>query len=97
MKSRARLRSDDPQTSAVVCDAPLCSLPQVVPKMPPVRHLHRLRRPGRGTFLDEDVARISPLKHANLNVPGRYSFTAGVPASGALRPLRDPDADTGTE
>lgn len=23
---------------------------------------------------------------------GRYSFTAGVPAAGALRPLRDPDA-----
>ncbi|WSA74132.1 transposase [Streptomyces sp. NBC_01799] len=52
--------------------------------------------------LDEDVARVSPLKHANLNVLGRYSFTAGVPAAGALRPLRDPDAlepdaDTGTE
>jgi TnpA family transposase len=42
--------------------------------------------------LDEDVARVSPLKHANLNVLGRYSFTASTPASGALRPLRDPDA-----
>ncbi|MFE7791433.1 hypothetical protein [Streptomyces sp. NPDC057460] len=67
--------------------------------MPPVRHLHRLWCPDRGTFgvLDEDVARVSP-----LNVLGRYSFTAGVPAAGALRPLRDldalePDADTGTE
>jgi hypothetical protein len=29
---------------------------------------------------------------ANLNVLGRYSFTASTPASGALRPLRDPDA-----
>ena len=42
--------------------------------------------------LDEDVARVSPLKHANLNVLGRYNFTASVPAAGALRPLRDPDS-----
>lgn len=41
---------------------------------------------------DEDVARLSPLKHRNLNLLGRYSFTARVPAAGALRPLRDPDA-----
>jgi hypothetical protein len=41
---------------------------------------------------DEDVARLSPLKHRNLNVLGRYSFTASVPAAGSLRPLRDPDA-----
>ncbi|MEV4441530.1 hypothetical protein AB0K09_21395 [Streptomyces sp. NPDC049577] len=34
---------------------------------------------------------VSPLKHRNLNLLGRYSFTAGVPASGALRPLRDPE------
>jgi hypothetical protein len=40
--------------------------------------------------LDEDVARLSPLKHANLNVLGRYSFRGSGPASGALRPLRDP-------
>jgi hypothetical protein len=32
---------------------------------------------------DEDIARLSPLKHRNLNVLGRYSFTATVPASGA--------------
>ncbi|MFF1394804.1 hypothetical protein ACFVZD_13440 [Streptomyces sp. NPDC058287] len=42
--------------------------------------------------LDEDVARVSPLKRANLNVLGRYNFTASVPAVGALRPLRDPDS-----
>lgn len=53
--------------------------------------------------LGEDVARVSPLKHANLNVLGRYSFTASVPAAGALRPPRDPaalepdDDQTGTE
>jgi hypothetical protein len=40
---------------------------------------------------DEDIARLSPLKHRNLNVLGRYSFTASTPAGGALRPLRDPD------
>lgn len=39
---------------------------------------------------DEDIARLSPLKHKNLNVLGRYSFTASQPVKG-LRPLRDPD------
>ncbi|WP_262371310.1 Tn3 family transposase [Streptomyces sp. WAC01526] len=41
---------------------------------------------------DEDIARLSPLKHRNLNLLGRYGFTASTPAAGALRPLRDPDA-----
>ncbi|WSC66835.1 transposase (plasmid) [Streptomyces anulatus] len=41
---------------------------------------------------DEDVALLSPLKHKNLNVLGRYSLTASAPAGGGLRPLRDPDA-----
>lgn len=41
---------------------------------------------------DEDVARLSPLKHKNLNCLGRYNFRASTPAAGALRPLRDPDA-----
>ncbi|OKI54643.1 hypothetical protein AMK15_27515 [Streptomyces sp. MJM1172] len=40
---------------------------------------------------DEDVARLSPVKHKNLNVLGRYGFTASQPVDG-LRPLRDPDA-----
>lgn len=40
---------------------------------------------------EEDIARLSLLKHRNLNLLGRYSFTASVPAAGALRPLRDPD------
>ena len=40
---------------------------------------------------DEDIARLSPLKHKNLNVLGRHSFTASLP-TGGLRPLRDPDA-----
>nr|WP_251066663.1 transposase [Streptomyces sp. ISL-36] len=38
---------------------------------------------------EEDIARLSPLKHKNLNVLGRYSFTAATPAGGVLRPLRD--------
>ncbi|GLW06955.1 hypothetical protein Misp01_20850 [Microtetraspora sp. NBRC 13810] len=41
---------------------------------------------------EEDIARLSPLKHRNVNLLGHYSFTASVPAAGALRPLRDPDA-----
>lgn len=41
---------------------------------------------------EEDIARLSPLKHKNLHLLGRYSFTASTPAAGALRPLRDPDA-----
>lgn len=41
---------------------------------------------------DEDMARLSPLEHRNLNVLGRYSFTPTPPAGGTLRPLRDPDA-----
>nr|WP_185094825.1 Tn3 family transposase [Streptomyces sp. PanSC19] len=39
---------------------------------------------------DEDIARLSPLEHRNLNLLGRYSFTASTPAAGNLRPLRDP-------
>ncbi|MEV4018907.1 Tn3 family transposase [Nonomuraea angiospora] len=41
---------------------------------------------------EEDVTRLSPLKHRNLNPLDRFSFTASTPAAGALRPLRDPDA-----
>lgn len=40
---------------------------------------------------DEDIARLSLLKHVNLNVLGRYSFTASTSAASALRPLRYPD------
>jgi hypothetical protein len=39
--------------------------------------------------LDEDVARVSPLKHANLNCLGHYSFAASPPREGPC-PLRDP-------
>lgn len=52
--------------------------------------------------LDEDVARLSPLRHANLNVLGCYSFRGSVPAGGGLRPRRGPaavglDEDDGLE
>lgn len=52
--------------------------------------VEKLRAEGH-KIRDEDIARLSPLKHRNLNL-GRYSFTASTPAAGALRPLRDPDA-----
>jgi hypothetical protein len=58
--------------------------------------VHRRRgrpAPHRGHEIsDEDIARLSPLKHKNLNVLGRYHFTSSTPAGGALRPLRDPNA-----
>ncbi|MER6917054.1 Tn3 family transposase [Streptomyces sp. NPDC000594] len=53
--------------------------------------VEQLRAEGH-EIRDEDVARLSPLKHKNLNVLGRYSFTSSTPAGGGLRPLRDPDA-----
>jgi hypothetical protein len=46
---------------------------------------------GWREVLDEDVARLSPLKHAKLNCPGRYSFRASQRRDGGLRPLRAPD------
>jgi TnpA family transposase len=40
----------------------------------------------------EDVARLSPLGHENINFLGRYSFAlAESVARGELRPLRDPE------
>jgi TnpA family transposase len=53
--------------------------------------VEKLRTEGH-EIRDEDIARLSPLKHRNLSVLGRYSFTASNPAEGDLRPLRDPDA-----
>ena len=37
---------------------------------------------------DEDVARVSPLKHANLNCLGRYRFRASRHAIAAFGHLR---------
>lgn len=39
----------------------------------------------------EDLARVSPLKHAHVRVLGRYHFRLDeTVAAGGLRPLRDP-------
>ncbi len=41
---------------------------------------------------DEDLARVSPLSHAHVNVLGRYAFELDESvAEGGLRPLRDPE------
>jgi hypothetical protein len=45
---------------------------------------------------EEDVARLSPLGHAHINLLGRYTFTAPPPGAG-LRPLRDPSANLGDD
>jgi TnpA family transposase len=42
----------------------------------------RLRAEGH-EIRDEDIARLSPLRHRNLNLLGRYGFTASAPAAGA--------------
>src|SRR5439155_2398918 len=56
--------------------------------------LAHLRRHGVETK-PEDVARLSPLGHDNINFLGRYSFAlSDSVAGGELRPLRDPE-DTG--
>lgn len=52
--------------------------------------VEKLRAEGH-EIRDEDIAHLSPLKHRNLNLLGRYSFTASTPAADALRPLRDAD------
>jgi hypothetical protein len=49
----------------------------------------RLRAEGQ-EIRDEDITRLSPLKHRNLNILGRFSFTASTPAGGALLRLRAP-------
>ena len=42
--------------------------------------------------LEEDVARVSPVRWAHVNMLGRYEFLLSpVVAEGDLRPLRDPD------
>lgn len=52
--------------------------------------LNQLRQEG-GIFLDEDVARLSPLIYDHINMLGRYSFAVSeAVARGELRPLRNP-------
>ena len=55
--------------------------------------LDQLRKDGFAV-LDDDVARLSPLIHAHINMLGRYSFAMPESvARGELRPLRDPKED----
>ena len=55
--------------------------------------LAHLRRRGVETK-PEDVARLSPLGHENINFLGRYSFALSDSiARGELRPLHDPQED----
>ncbi len=49
----------------------------------------RLREAGEPVD-DADLARLSPLGDAHINLLGRYHFPSSLPAGG-LRPLRDPD------
>nr|WP_240045479.1 transposase [Streptomyces sp. L-9-10] len=39
---------------------------------------------------EEDIARLSPLKHRNLNLLGRYSFTASNPRRRRPAPASGP-------
>ena len=49
---------------------------------------------GRVELLDEDLVRLSPLAHRNVNFLGQYSFALSeTVARGQLRPLRDPGED----
>ena len=44
---------------------------------------------------DEDVERLSPLRHEHVNILGRYHFDLdGRVAEGELRPLRDASAQS---
>ncbi len=53
-----------------------------------------LRSTSRVEVLDEDLARLSPLEHRNVNFLGQYSFALSeTVAKGQLRPLRDPSED----
>jgi hypothetical protein len=54
-----------------------------------------LRAAGR-QVAEQDVARLSPLGHAHINLLGRYTFTA-PPLGAGLRPLPDPSTDIGDD
>jgi TnpA family transposase len=56
--------------------------------------LNQLKKEGY-TIRDEDVARLSPLIHDHIHMPGRYSFFMPEEVKkGELRPLRDPASDS---
>ncbi|MGW7530216.1 hypothetical protein [Streptomyces sp. NPDC054783] len=49
-----------------------------------------LARTREQDVLNKDVARLPPLRHTNINVPGRHGFRASTPVDGGLIRLRDP-------
>ena len=54
--------------------------------------LHWLEAMGEDT-LEADVVRLSPLKHKQINMLGRYHFELDdLARDGHLRPLRDPES-----
>jgi len=56
--------------------------------------LNQLKKEGY-TIRDEDVARLSPLIHDHIHMPGRYSFFMPEEVKkGELWPLRDPASDS---
>ncbi len=58
--------------------------------------VEHLRATGEVEVLDEDLARLSPLEHRNINFLGQYSFALSeTVARGQLRPLRDPEEEYG--
>ena len=55
--------------------------------------IEHLRKNSAGVNAD-DVARLSPLAHQNVNFLGQYSFALSeAVAQGQLRPLRDPEEE----
>ena len=57
-------------------------------------HWGLTRSADGATIQDADIARLSPLGNAHLNVLGRESFTRAEPVlRGAWRPFRQPDQD----
>ena len=58
--------------------------------------VEHLQATGEVEVLEEDLARLSPLEHRNVNFLGQYSFALSeTVARGQLRPLRDPGEDYG--
>lgn len=62
------------------------------PPRPAARHEDDRRGPRGGPAAPQSGAAARGVGVGNLNLLGRCSFTASVPAAGALRPLRNPDA-----
>jgi hypothetical protein len=70
----------DAKALAVAGDSPLSSFPEVVPQMPAVGDLRRLRCPGCGALCEERRAR----SRQTTSIPGRFAnHAARLDASGS--------------